>query len=202
MQPSLCSRCGKNVAVIFITKLENGQTKSEGLCLKCAKELGLKPVEDIISRMGISDEDLENMNNEMLESLGGAENLKDLITSSGDDNANEDGAHNTATFPFLDKLFGAGGEGVPLSPPKRENNTNTEKAPRNGQQPPKKKFLEQFCSNLNAKAASGQIDNIVRKAAMNEVISGNKPNVEELHSMCKLEKLDPNSSTLRIGFGV
>lgn len=171
MKKTLCSRCQKNLAVIFVTKIENGVTTQEGLCLKCAKELGLKPVEDIISRMGISDEDLENMNNEMLESLGGTENLKDLITSSGDDNTNEDGAHNTATFPFLDKLFGAGGEGVPLSPPKRENNTNTEKAPRNGQQPPKKKFLEQFCSNLNAKAASGQIDNIVgRETEIERVI--------------------------------
>ena len=58
MQPALCSRCGKNVAVIFITKLENGQAKNEGLCLKCARELHIKPVDDIINKMGLSDEDL------------------------------------------------------------------------------------------------------------------------------------------------
>ena len=61
MQPTMCSRCGKNVAVIFITKLEGGTSKNEGLCLKCARELGIKPIDDIIKRMGISDEDLENL---------------------------------------------------------------------------------------------------------------------------------------------
>ena len=53
MQASLCTRCGKNPAVVFITKIEAGQTKSEGLCLKCARELHIKPVDDIMSRMGI-----------------------------------------------------------------------------------------------------------------------------------------------------
>ena len=61
MQPTLCSRCKKNVAVIFITRLEGGQTKNEGLCLKCAKEMGIKPVEDMMQKMGISDEDLPNV---------------------------------------------------------------------------------------------------------------------------------------------
>ena len=59
MQPTICSRCKKNVAVVFITKIENGQTVNEGLCLKCAKELGIKPVNDMMSNMGISDEELE-----------------------------------------------------------------------------------------------------------------------------------------------
>ena len=58
MTPTMCSRCGKNVAVVFITKIENGQTKNEGLCLKCARELHIKPVDDVIEKMGISDEDL------------------------------------------------------------------------------------------------------------------------------------------------
>ena len=53
MQPTICSRCKKNVAVVFITKIENGHTVNEGLCLKCAKELGIKPVEDMMQRMGI-----------------------------------------------------------------------------------------------------------------------------------------------------
>lgn len=72
MQPTLCSRCHKNVAVIFIQKMEGGTTKSEGLCLKCAKEMGIKPVEDMMQKMGISDEDLEGLTNEMMSAFGGA----------------------------------------------------------------------------------------------------------------------------------
>ena len=63
MQPTMCSRCHKNVAVIFITKLEGGETKNEGLCLKCARELGIKPIDDMMKKMGISDEDLDNLTN-------------------------------------------------------------------------------------------------------------------------------------------
>ena len=59
MQPTICSRCKKNVAVVFISRLENGQTVNEGLCLKCAKEMGLPQVNDMMSRMGISDEELD-----------------------------------------------------------------------------------------------------------------------------------------------
>ena len=66
MTPTMCSRCGKNVAVVFITKIENGQTKNEGLCLKCARELHIKPVDDVIEKMGISDEDLESISGDMM----------------------------------------------------------------------------------------------------------------------------------------
>ena len=79
MQPTMCSRCGKNVAVIFITKLEGGTSKNEGLCLKCARELGIKPIDDIIKRMGISDEDLENLTSEMMSAFGGAEGMEGLM---------------------------------------------------------------------------------------------------------------------------
>ena len=71
MKPTLCSRCNKNVAVIFITKIENGRTTNEGLCLKCAKDLGIKQVDDMVRQMGISDEDLENLSGEMMSMLGG-----------------------------------------------------------------------------------------------------------------------------------
>ena len=103
MKPTLCSRCGKNVAVIFITKLENGQTKNEGLCLKCARELHIKPVDDIISRMGISDEDLEGLAGDMTNALNGAEELLNM-DNTGEDEGEDDGK--TATFPFLNRLFG------------------------------------------------------------------------------------------------
>ena len=106
MQPTLCSRCHKNVAVIFIQKMEGGTTKSEGLCLKCAKEMGIKPVEDMIQKMGITDEDLEGLTNEMMSAFGGAEGMEGLMAQDEDgDEDDEDGK--TATFPFLNKLFGS-----------------------------------------------------------------------------------------------
>ena len=78
MKTTMCSRCGKNVAVLFITKIENGETKNEGLCLKCARELHIKPVDDLIDKMGISDEELENLSGEMMNALNGAEELMGL----------------------------------------------------------------------------------------------------------------------------
>ena len=75
MQPTLCSRCKKNVAVVFISKMEGDKTTNEGLCLKCAKELGLPQVDDMMKRMGITPEDLDNISNEMMQAFGGAEEL-------------------------------------------------------------------------------------------------------------------------------
>ena len=78
MQPQLCSRCKKNIAVVFITRQENGQNVNEGLCLKCAKNLGLPQVDEMMRRMGITDEDLDNISNEMMGAFGGVENLEGL----------------------------------------------------------------------------------------------------------------------------
>ena len=93
MQPTLCSRCKKNVAVIFITRLEGGQTKNEGLCLKCARELHIKPVDDVINKMGLSDDELDGLTNEMMEALGNADGLMDIENSDADSDAdaNPDG---------------------------------------------------------------------------------------------------------------
>ena len=102
MQPQLCSRCKKNVAVVFITRMENGKNINEGLCLKCAKNLGLPQVNEMMQRMGITDEDLDNISNEMMSAFGGAENLEGIDAPDGDDE--DDGK--TATFPFLGRLFG------------------------------------------------------------------------------------------------
>lgn len=96
----LCVRCKKNIASVFITKIENGATKNEGICLKCAKELGIKPVNDMMERMGISDDDLENISKEMLTVLGPSD-------KNGYEPDMEAPPTNAATFPFLDKLFSA-----------------------------------------------------------------------------------------------
>ena len=98
MQPTLCSRCKKNVAVVFISKMEGDKTTNEGLCLKCAKELGLPQVDDMMKRMGISDEDLETLNSEMLQAMNGVENIEDL--PGGEDLGEEEEEGKTATFPL------------------------------------------------------------------------------------------------------
>ena len=109
MQAKMCSRCGKNVAVVFITKLEGGVQKNEGLCLKCARELHIKPVDDMIEKMGISDEDLDNLSGEMMNALNGVESLMDMsIDPDNDANDDSDDDGKTATFPFLNRLFGNG----------------------------------------------------------------------------------------------
>src|SRR5699024_5331812 len=103
MQPTLCTRCHKNVAVIFITKIENGETKHEGLCLKCARELGLKPVDDMMQKMGISDEDLDSLSHEMMSAFGGVEGLEQLAQERPENPDEEEDEGRTATFPFLNK---------------------------------------------------------------------------------------------------
>ena len=163
MKPTLCSRCKKNLAVIFITKMENGQTTNEGLCLKCAKELGIKPVDDMISRMGLSDDDLENLNGEMGDMMNGLEGL--LNPSEKDEDGEDDEQDSqTATFPFLNKLFGnaANNENADNLPARDER---TEQKPRgdkpNGQKKQKHKFLDLYCQNLTQKARDGKLDRIV-----------------------------------------
>ena len=97
----LCSRCHKNPAVIYITKMEGDKTTNEGLCLACAKELGIAPINDMIEKMGITDADIESLNSEMsdfMENLGGnPENFENFMTPQNPENAEEGGA---GTFPL------------------------------------------------------------------------------------------------------
>ncbi len=152
MTPAMCSRCGKNPAVVFITRIENGQTKNEGLCLKCARELHIKPVDDVIDKMGISDEDLERLSGDMMSALTGAEEL--LPT---DDEGVEDDDGKTATFPFLNRLFGG---------PKQDNaqsgapKAEGKDAPRSG----KHKFLDSYCIDLTQRAKEGKLDAMIGRA--------------------------------------
>ena len=107
MQPTLCARCHKNMAVVFINRIENGQSHQEGLCLKCARELHIKPIDDIISKMGINDEDLDGLSSEMMEAMQNLSgNGDDLMNIENDDDSSDDDGK-TATFPFLNRLFGA-----------------------------------------------------------------------------------------------
>ena len=160
MQPTLCSRCGKNIAVVFVTKIENGQAKNEGLCLKCAKDLHIKPVDDMISKMGLSDEELENLGGEMMNAFNGLEDLAAL--DDGDEGGDDDGK--TATFPFLNRLFGgppaAGGPVNEGPEPKESKHKSEPREPKGG----KRKFLDNYCINLTDRAKQGKLDAMIGRA--------------------------------------
>ena len=171
MRPSMCTRCHKNVAVVFITKIEGGETKNEGLCLKCARELGIKPVDDIMKKMGISDEDLDSISTEMMSAFGGAEEADGLAATSedGDDGDDaEDDEGRTATFPFLSKLFGGQSDSAPDRDPTQRGGAARDKeekaAPNKTDRGQKRKFLENYCISLTRKAAEGKLDRIVGRA--------------------------------------
>ena len=162
MQPQLCSRCKKNIAVVFITRQENGQNVNEGLCLKCAKNLGLPQVDEMMRRMGITDEDLDTISNEMMGAFGGAENLEGLTDAddpTGDDE--EDGK--TATFPFLSRFFG----GSPAASDTPAGDSEQTQSPRSGkkvEKGSKHKFLDSYCINLSQRARDGKLDAVIGRA--------------------------------------
>ena len=161
MQPRLCSRCKKRLAVVFISKMEGDKTVNEGLCLKCAKDLGLPQVNDMMQRMGITDDDLDVINEEMMQAFGGAESMEGLIPQGDeedDDLDEEDGK--TATFPFLNRLFGGDNAPAPQNPG-GDAGRSRESKERKGDKTPKRKYLDSYCINLTDRARSGKLDNLV-----------------------------------------
>ena len=167
MQPTMCSRCGKNVAVIFITRIEAGQTKNEGLCLKCARELHIKPVDDVINKMGISDEDLDSLSGDMMNALSGVE---DIMPTDEDESEDDDGK--TATFPFLNRLFGgpAAAGGAQNENQERPKNDAPGTAPATPKTP-KRKYLDNYCIDLTARAKAGKLDSMIgREEELERVI--------------------------------
>ena len=157
MQPTLCSRCKKNVAVVFISRMnEKNEMVNEGLCLKCAAQLGLPQVEDMMKRMGITPEDLENINNEMMQAFGGAEEMNDL--PDGEDEDDEESGK-TATFPFLNRLFN-NGSNPPAEQP-REGGGNAGAQPAGRKKEQKRKFLDNYCINLSQRARDGKLDAVI-----------------------------------------
>ena len=157
MKPTLCSRCGKNVAVVFITKIENGKSTNEGLCLKCAKELGIKQVDDMVKQMGISDEDIDSISGEMMSMLGGDPN------QDGDED--DELAGQTATFPFLNKLFGGlAAQNNNAEPPAKKQEPPKAPAGESGAGQPhrkKHKFLDAFCLDLTQRAREHKLDKVI-----------------------------------------
>ena len=171
MQMPMCSRCGKNIAVVFITKMENsGATSHEGICLKCAKELGIKPVDSLMEQMGITEDDLEALSGEM-ETLAGSER-SDAAEGAEDDETDapetvedlpggdEKDVSTTRSFPFLEKLFQQGqAHGSAAPEESAASSIRTEK--KDPRRDKKRKFLTTYCEDLTAKAADGLLDRIV-----------------------------------------
>ncbi len=157
MQPTLCSKCKKNVAVVFISRMnEKNEMVNEGLCLKCAAQLGLPQVEDMMKRMGITPEDLENINSEMMQAFGGAEEL-DAPVDEGEEDDEESGK--TATFPFLNRLFNNGSNPPAEQQPPQNGGTGQQGAGRKTEK--KRKFLDNYCINLSQRAREGKLDAII-----------------------------------------
>ena len=156
MQPTLCARCKKNVAVVFISRMnEKNEQVSEGLCLQCAAKLGLPQVEDMMKRMGITPEDLESLSGEMMQAFGGAEELEDV---PDDDGGDEDESGKTATFPFLNRLFG--GNQTPAERQLGDASSSGREA-KGGKTEKKRKFLDNYCINLSHRAWEGKLDAVI-----------------------------------------
>ena len=157
MQPKLCTKCKKNIAVVFITKIENGVTMNEGYCIKCARSLGIPQIESAVKQMGFSDEDLDNLSDEMSSMFG------QLDAEDGDDDETES---RTATFPMLNQLFGGNmpmGPGGPMPGPGPVPGPGEEGPEKDGKKKKSKKhkFLDSYCMNLTGRAREGKLDKVI-----------------------------------------
>ena len=166
MQPTLCSRCKKNVAVIFITRIENGESHNEGLCLRCARELHIKPVDEMMEKLGISDADLDNLTGDVAEMLGSMGMLggdADTDSDAPDTDADEDDGK-TATFPFLNRLFNQNPPSAPDAEMPEQPRQDAAAADKRGSAPRKLKFLTNYCIDLTQRARDGKLDAMIGRA--------------------------------------
>ena len=154
----VCVRCQKRPAIIFIQRMENGQMKQEGYCLHCAREMHIKPVDDLMKQFGMSDQDLDNMESRMesmMEEMGDANPLSMMMNmaAGGEDDGPED--------PDDDLVPGSNAT-FPLGFSGRDRGTEEKKSDRKGgRKPPKRKFLDTYCENLTRKAREGRLDDII-----------------------------------------
>ena len=170
-EPTLCTRCRKNVAVIFITKIENGESKNDGLCFKCARELHLKPIDDMIGKLGMSDDDLDALQEDMASLMGGEAiaALQEAAAGLEDKDEDEDDGK-TATFPFLSRLMGSKqppaekrGDLVPGDKNSGQSGSG-QQSERKDSRAAKKKFLDSYCINLTNRAREGKLDAMIGRA--------------------------------------
>ena len=146
----LCSKCKKRPAVVFMSDMSNPNAEPNGLCLVCAKELGIKPVDDMLKRMNISDEDIEQMSEQFMDLMS----MDDMDDAALNDETFDLGT--APAMPLINKIFGSFGGGE-NKPEKTEEKTDGKEKPKKK----RRKFMEQYCTNLTDKARNGQIDVII-----------------------------------------
>ena len=151
MQPKLCTKCKKNIAVIFITKVENGVALNEGYCLRCARKLGIPQIDMAVKQMGFSEEDLDNLSDEMSGMFG---------QNEPDEGQEDDERESrTATFPMINQLFNQ------MNPGKNNLSSKQEEAPEEKDKGSKKskkhKFLDSYCMDLTGRAREGKLDKVI-----------------------------------------
>ena len=152
MQPKMCTKCKKNIAVVFITKMENGATLNEGYCLKCARSLGIPQIDQAVRQMGISEEDLDLLTDEMSSMFG---------QRDGSDDADDDEIDSqTATFPLLNQLFG-GNTNLPAQPPRNPKQEEPKEEGKGKKKNKKHKFLDSYCMDLTGRARAGKLDKVI-----------------------------------------
>ena len=152
MQPKMCVKCKKNIAVVFITKMENGATLNEGYCLRCARGLGIPQIDQAVRQMGISEDDLDLLSDEMSNMFGQRDE---------EDGEEDEIDSQTATFPLLNQLFG-GNPNMPAQPPKPKKQEQPEEEGKDKKKKNKKhKFLDSYCMDLTGRAKSGKLDKVI-----------------------------------------
>ena len=158
MQPKLCTKCKKNIAVVFITKMENGATLNEGYCLKCARSLGIPQIDQAVKQMGFSEEDLDTLSDEMSSMFGQMDQ---------GDHDEDDMDSQTATFPLLNQLFG-GSPNLPAKPEQPAPQKEAEPEEPAKKKNKKHKFLDTYCLNLTGQAREGKLDKVIGREVETE----------------------------------
>ena len=147
MQPKLCTKCKKNIAVVFITKVEGGVTMNEGYFLKCARSLGIPQIDAAVKQMGFSDDDLEVLSDEM----------SSMFAQNAGQDEDEEADGRTATFPMLNQLMGN------MSSENLPEKTQPTEEPKDGDKKKSKKhkFLDAYCMDLTGRAREGKLDKVI-----------------------------------------
>ena len=168
MNMPICGRCKKNVAVVFVTRMEGDKTQNEGLCLKCAKELGIQPVTQMLQQFGVSDEDLDTVSEELMN--GGGEMLQNMMQQmtgqmpilpqeENDESQETDEEESSSRAPSLNlfQIF----RNQKDKEQESESSSNQQNPKAGKKEPNKKKFLSSYGQNLTKKAQEGKLDRVV-----------------------------------------
>lgn len=159
MKQQLCSRCGERPAVVFIQKMEGDQAVPEGLCIKCARELNIGSINQMIDKMGISDEELEMASEQMVSFM---ENMADFDFGSLGEMFNPDNMDGAQTMPFGEMFSGAlANQDDDTSDGDKKNNKKRSRRGKKNSQDEARKYLNTYCNNLTDRAKKGKIDNII-----------------------------------------